>query len=203
MPMVHRLIEEMSGMKPELGVNPDEAVAMGAAVQAAIEMESSLDRAGLPEDGLPDMPLFETPSVVITDVTSQPLGVVMLDKDGRDYNEVVIPRNSPVPGSYSQDAATVSENQSCVNVQVTQGDDPDLNYVVIIGSKEIPLPAGLPKSSPIRIVYEYDKEQTVHIRLYDGENGRLYGEFEIDRVANMDERQLDAAVNKMKNIEIG
>lgn len=203
MPMVHKLIEEISGMKPELGVNPDEAVAMGAAVQAAIEMESSLDEAGLPKDGLPDMPIFEVPSVVITDVTSQPLGVVMLDKDGKDYNEVVIPRNSPVPGSYSQDAATVCENQSCVNVQVTQGDDPDLNYVVIIGSKEIPLPAGLPKSSPIRIVYEYDKEQTVHIRLYDGENGRLYGEFEIDRVANMDERQLDAAVNKMKNIEIG
>lgn len=97
----------------------------------------------------------------------------------------------------------MSKNQSYVDVQVTQGDDPDLNYVVIIGSKEIPLPPGLPKGSPVRVVYEYDKEQTVHIRLYDGESGRLYGEFEIDRVANMDERQLDAAVNKMKNIEIG
>lgn len=108
-----------------------------------------------------------------------------------------------MPGSYSQDAATVSENQSYVDVQVTQGDDPDLNYVVIIGSKEIPLPPGLPKGSPVRVVYEYDREQTVHIRLYAGGSGQLYGEFEIDRVANMDERELDTAVNKMKNIEIG
>lgn len=73
-----------------------------------------------------------------------------------------------MPGSYSQDAATVSENQSYADVQVTQGDDPDLNYVVIIGSKEIPLPPGLPKGSPVRVVYEYDREQTVHIRLYAG-----------------------------------
>lgn len=87
MPMVHKLIEDISGMKPELGVNPDEAVAMGAAVQAAIEMESSIDVAGSAENGLPDMPLFTAPSVVIADVTSQPLGVVMLGKDGKGLQQ--------------------------------------------------------------------------------------------------------------------
>lgn len=200
MPMVRELVTMMSGKTPARGVNPDEAVALGAAVQAAMEVESHPELVGS------ESAAYELPAAVsgieVSDVTSQALGVVMLDDDGKDYNRVVIPRNAPVPSEYSQEGGTVIDNQRTINVQVTQGDDPDLDFVVIIGSREIPLPEGLPKGSLLRITYRYDFEQTVHVEVHDMTNRRSLGEFALERVANMSQEDLDAAITKIRGIDI-
>lgn len=200
MPMVRELVTTMSGKEPARGVNPDEAVALGAAVQAAMEVESH------PELVEGAAAAFELPAgisgIEVSDVTSQALGVVMLDDNGRDYNQVVIPRNAPVPSEYSQEGCTVVDNQRTINVQVTQGDDPDLDFVVIIGSREIPLPEGLPKGSALHIAYRYDSEQTVHVEVHDVTNRRSLGEFALERVANMSQEDLDAAITKIRGIDI-
>ena len=198
--MVRELVTMMSGKTPARGVNPDEAVALGAAVQAAMEVESHPELVGS------ESAAYELPAAVsgieVSDVTSQALGVVMLDDDGKDYNRVVIPRNAPVPSEYSQEGGTVIDNQRTINVQVTQGDDPDLDFVVIIGSREIPLPEGLPKGSLLRITYRYDFEQTVHVEVHDMTNRRSLGEFALERVANMSQEDLDAAITKIRGIDI-
>lgn len=202
MPMVRKLMTDISHMQPEVGVNPDEAVALGAAVQAVLEVEAHPE---LVDNTTQEYVASVEPSIgeiEITDVTSQALGVVMLNEQDRDYNQVVIPRNSSIPCNYSQEGATVVDNQQCINVQVTQGDDTDLSYVVVIGSKELRLPPGLPKGSPLRITYSYDSEQTVHVELFDETNNKSLGEFEIDRIANMNKDDLDAAKVKIQNMNI-
>ena len=96
MPMVHKLIEDISGMKPELGVNPDEAVAMGAAVQASIEMESSIDVAGSAENSLPDMPLFTAPSVVTVSYTHLYSETVFLEGGSPCMSAAIVARDASV-----------------------------------------------------------------------------------------------------------
>lgn len=200
MPMVRELVAEMSGKSFARGVNPDEAVALGAAVQAAMEVEAHPELIGF-EAATSDLPAVVS-GIEVSDVTSQALGVVMLNDEGKDYNQVVIPRNAPVPSEYSQEGGTVVENQRTINVRVTQGDDPDLDFVVIIGSREIPLPEGLPRGAPLRITYRYDSEQTVHVGLYDMTGCRPLGEFALERVANMSQRDLDAAITKIRGIDV-
>lgn len=203
MPMVRDLVTKMSGMPPVLGINPDEAVALGAAVQAALEVEEHPELLGASES----VSVAQTPSslsgIEVSDVTSQALGVVMLNTETNAlYNKVVIPRNATIPNSYSQIGATVVDNQKTIEVQVTQGDDPDLDFVVVIASQEIPLPPGLPEDSPLRITYSYDSEQAVHVELTDLTNDRSLGEFTLNRVANMDQEALDASVARISDISV-
>ena len=107
-----------------------------------------------------------------------------------------------MPGSYSQDATVSEEPVAYVDVQVTQGDESRLELCGHYRFK------GNTASARVawRILSAWFTNTTENkpcISVYMPGSGQLYGEFEIDRVANMDERQLDTAVNKMKNIEIG
>lgn len=95
MPMVRSFVALMSGKPPRVGVNVDEAVALGAAIQAALE-------AGIePGDARPKLTLVG--SKRIHDVMSHSLGVVAENRDGTAYiNDILIPKNTPIPTSRSK-----------------------------------------------------------------------------------------------------
>ncbi len=193
MPMVRELIEKLAGKPTDRSVRPDEAVAMGAAIQAAME-ESATAGAGLA--------IFDGKSPMISDVTSQGLGVILLDNaTNRDVNEVIIPRNTKIPAKFSTSASTVQDNQKTVLVQVTQGDDTNPDYVVEIGSKEIPLPP-YPKGSPLGIAYAYDIDQTVFVEVTDLTTNHSLGTFEVDRLANLTDEQLESATGKVASLSV-
>jgi len=192
MPMVRQMMERISGKQASRDINADEAVALGAAIQAAITNAESTGQ---------ELDIYNGEAPVISDVTSQALGVILLDDRGQDTNFVVIPRNEKIPTKGSQEARTVSENQAIVNVQVTQGDDSDINYVTVIGSKELPLPP-YPKGSPIRISYNYDIDQTVFVELFDLTANKMVGTFEIDRSQNLNDEQVSTAAKKINSLPI-
>jgi len=195
MPMVKEMMYRISGKKPELSVNPDEAVALGAAIQAYIcETESSQGSSNLPAP-INDMVL------TISDVTSQALGVIMLNDMDRDENFVVIPKNAKIPSKGEQHAFTVVDQQKSINVQVTQGEDSDVKYVAVIGSKDIPIPA-YPKGSPFKVSYAYDIDQTVYVELYDETAHRIVGTFEIDRSMNLSDEAVSNAMKRVGNMSI-
>ena len=191
MPMVKEMMARISGKSPELNVNPDEAVALGAAIQAYIENSKSGDEA----------PIAALDIITVSDVTSQALGVIMLNDDERDENFVVIPRNAKIPTKGEQHAFTVVDNQKNINVQVTQGEDSDVEYVTIIGSKQIPIPT-YPKGSPFTVYYAYDIDQTVYIELYDDTARKTVGSFEVDRLLNLSDSAVDQAMVKIDNMSI-
>lgn len=195
MPMVRKMMKRLSNKDPELGINPDEAVALGAAVQAALEIPLSHGSAVT-------SPLLDR-GIHVNDVTSQPLGVILISDDlTYEYNDVVIPRNSPVPGSFSYDVKTMIDDQRIVNIRVTQGDDADPAFVTLVGSGEVSLPAGLPQNTPLRLVYSYDANQTIAVELRDPISDIPYGTFSIRRVANLDERSLDQAISRISKLSI-
>ncbi|MGC4104882.1 MAG: Hsp70 family protein [Thermomicrobiales bacterium] len=193
MPMVRTLVERLAGRPADRSVHPDEAVALGAAIQAAVE-QSSTTRATLAVlDGKP---------LVVADVTSQSLGVITVGDDLRTrINTIVIPRNTKIPSKLSQDLQTIRDNQTALDVEVTQGDDTNPEYVVIVGSKTLPIPP-YPTGAPIRVTYAYDIDQTIFVELTDLTTNQSLGTFEVDRLANLTDAQLNAAIAKVSTLSV-
>ena len=197
MPMVKDMVKRISGKQPELNVNPDEAVALGAAIQAYVcEQEGSNGNdTSLVPTVVNDMVLS------ISDVTSQALGVILLNEFDQEENFVVIPKNSKIPTKGTQQAVTVADNQGYINVRVTQGEDPDVRYAVIIGGKEIPIPP-YRKGAPFTVSYAYDIDQTVYVELFDDTTHQSVGTFEIDRSMNLSDETLESAMKRMDDMII-
>lgn len=198
MPMVRNMVKSISGKQPELNVHPDEAVALGAAVQAYVcEQEGFISG----EKSL--VPTTVNNMVLnISDVTSQALGVILLNENDQEENFVVIPKNSKIPTKGQRHAITVVDNQSAIYVQVTQGDDSDVRYAVVIGGKEIPI-AKYRRGAPFTVSYAYDIDQTVYVELFDDTAQQTVGKFEIDRSMNMSEESVINAMKRMNNMPIG
>lgn len=193
MPMVRSLVEHLAGRPADRTVHPDEAVALGAAIQAAMEDSTATGA---------DIALFDGGAPLVADVTSQSLGVIQVDSGtGREVNTIVIPRNSKIPAKLSVDGFTVVDGQTSINVQVTEGDDTNPDYVVEIGSKEIPI-APYPKGAPVRITYAYDIDQTVFVELTDLTVNRSLGTFTLDRLANLTDEQVQAAARKVSSLSV-
>lgn len=193
MPMVRAVVERLAGRPADKSVHPDEAVALGAAIQAAMEDSAT---------SATDVALFDGALPVIADVTSQSLGVIQVDAvTTRDVNTIVIPRNSKIPTKLSADGFTVVDNQASINVRVTQGDDTNPDYVVEIGSKELPVPP-YPKGAPVRVTYAYDIDQTVFVELTDLTTNQSLGTFEIDRLANLTDDQVREAAHKISSLAV-
>jgi molecular chaperone DnaK len=204
MPMVARMLETASGKTPDHGVNPDEVVTLGAAVQAhLVDVESAAGR------DLP-VPLPVLASSVtrprIRDVTSQGLGAIAVRRGGGSEddveNVVIIAANTKIPARSSQIFETIQADQTRLKVEVTQGDDDDPAYVRAIGEQTFPIPA-YPAGAPFEVVYAYDVDQTVHIEIHDKTSGRQIGAFRVANVATMAEADVVAAADRMRLIDIG
>lgn len=183
MPMVKRMLEQMSGKTLRHEVNPDEAVALGAAIYASALSGGSTS----------------VQPISISDVTSQSLGTIALDDNQELYNSIIIQRNSKIPSKSSKVYSTVSDNQRQLNIEVTEGNDSELEYVNILGKKCIDIPP-YPKGAPVKITFAYDIDQTVFVEVYDLTADKLLGTFDIDRRANLTSGQVNEMRKKLSEI---
>lgn len=196
MPAVRGMLEAKWGRPIPATVNPDEAVALGAAVQASIEEQAGVDQALLPQPH---------PSALlrVSDVTSQALGALVTKgmEDDTLVNVVIIGRNAKVPARASQGFRT-RVDQSRVTVQVTEGDDTDPDFVTRIGTAVIDLAAPFPQGTPVTLAYSYDNDQMIQIEVYDGRDGSFAGRFEIQRDANMTPAAVAESQQKVAGLDI-
>ena len=163
-PVVQRMVRSLMGKKPEIGINPDEVVAIGAAVYAANESGVTVrDTAGR-----------ELPPARFHDVTAHSLGIVAKDSDDRDRNFRLIQKDSPIPASGQDTFTTHSDNQSEVLIKILQGEDDDPEMCVEVGDAGVlsgipPRPRGIPQ---ILVTFEYDKSGIVHVQAREDESGK-------------------------------
>jgi len=153
-PMVQKFIKDIFGKEPNKSVNPDEAVAIGAAIQAAI-------LAGT--EGAKDK------DVVLVDVTPLTLGVEV--KGG--LLEPVIPRNTTIPVKKSKVFTTAEDGQTSVEVRVYQGERAMARDNIFLGSFQLvgipPAPRGVPQ---IEVTFDIDSDGIVHVSAKDLGTGK-------------------------------
>ena len=184
MPMVKKQLERLSGKEVVYKVDPDTAVARGAAIFAC-NLDVTGDMGNM-SHGLPSI----AGGLNISDVTSQSLGVITVDINTyTEQNAIIIPQNSKIPCKYSDVFFTSCDNQTSIKVEVTEGDDPDVEFVKRIGEKVLNIPP-YPKQSPIEIIYAYDPDQTIYVEVIDLTAQKSLGTFEIERAANMSEEEV-------------
>jgi molecular chaperone DnaK len=151
MPMVQALVREMTGGKePNKSVNPDEVVAVGAAVQAGV-------LAG------------EVKDVLLLDVTPLTLGVETLG----GVMTPLIPRNTTIPVRKSEIFSTAEDNQSAVDVRVFQGERPMAADNMLLGQFRLegipPAPRGIPQ---IEVTFDIDANGILNVSAKDKATGR-------------------------------
>jgi molecular chaperone DnaK len=149
MPMVSRMLKSMTGVEPDRTVNPDEAVARGAALYANYRLAK--------EEGS-QRPIFH-----VTNVNAHSLGIEGIDTDTlRKKNVVLIRRNTALPAKHTERFCTKSEGQRSIVLKVLEGESSLPGECIAIGRTVVrDLPAGLPKGWPVEVTFEY------------GVNGRL------------------------------
>jgi molecular chaperone DnaK len=145
MPKVGELVKQIFGKEPHRGVNPDEVVAVGAAIQGAV-------LAG------------EVRDVVLLDVTPLSLGIETLG----GVSTTLIPRNTTIPTRKSEVFSTASDSQTTVEVHVLQGERPMAGGNKTIGRFHLdglpPAPRGVPQ---IEVAFDIDANGILHVSAKD------------------------------------
>lgn len=163
MPMVRKLVAALFGRIPAMQLNPDEVVAKGAAIQAALlARHASLEE------------------VVLTDVCPYTLGIETSVQAGAGYQSghylPIIERNTVVPVSRSRVVSTLSDNQKQVVVKIYQGESRLVSNNIFLGELEIPVPPRKAGEVSLDVRFTYDNngllEAQVHLPI-NGETSRL------------------------------
>lgn len=161
MPVVEEMLKNVCGSEPSRSMNPEEAVAQGAAIHAAI-LEA---RATGGESRMAQTVIKRLRNVSTADVNSHSLGVKITDPNDRTrkINHIMIKRNTQIPASVSQKFVTTSDNQQRIHVIILEGDASDPDACSTIGDFRIlNLPPNLPKGSPVEVTYRYDANGRIH-----------------------------------------
>ncbi len=168
MPMVQRMLLHLTQLDPAKTVNPDEAVARGAAIYAG-HLLAAREGGG------------HGASFQVTNVNAHSLGVQGIEPQTlRKTNVVLIPRNSPLPARFTERFVTKSDSQRSIVVQVLEGESSLPAECTAIGRAVIrDLPPGLPKGWPVDVTFEY------------GANGRLRVEAVVSGTQNWTSLQIE------------
>ena len=188
MPKVQEVVREIFGKEPHKGVNPDEVVAIGAAIQGAVLTG-------------------EVKDVLLLDVTPLSLGVETL---GGVFTKL-IERNTTIPTRKSEIFSTAADNQTSVDIHVLQGEremasgNKSLGRFILDGIP--PAPRGVPQ---IEVTFDIDANGILHVSAKDKATGREQSirieassgltEEEIDRMVK--EAQMHAAEDKRRREEV-
>lgn len=200
MPAVAEAIESITGRKPSRDLNPQTAVAQGAAIHAAILQAQHSEGKGEAAEAL----MRRLRSVTTSDVNSHSLGVEVTDPDSPSVkrNHIMIPRNTRLPTSRKQRFKTTSRNPRSIHVRLIEGETADVSGCTFIGDfRLIGLPSDLPVGSPVEIVYGYDDLGHIHVSLREL-TGNNAAHVEIAWSHGMDDYSIDALANLAKTYRV-
>ena len=186
-PAVQNMIKNMSGLDPSHELNPDEAVALGAAYYA--------------ESLSPESRECALKEIKIQDVNSHTLGVILLDEFQRERMAPVIKRNTPLPTMNEIPFQLVLDGHTMFDARIVEGEDEDPAYDTLIGKALIQF-SPKPKDYVMKLVMAYDVNGVIHISVRDGQTNENLGEFDIERKANLSDSEIENKKEIMDGITV-
>ncbi len=171
MPRIQQLVKELFGKEPHRGVNPDEVVAVGAAIQGAVLSGDVKD-------------------VLLLDVTPLTLGIETL---GGVFTKMIA-RNTTIPTKKTEVFSTASDNQPSVEIHVLQGEREMAAHNRTLGRFHLdgipPAPRGIPK---IEVTFDIDANGILHVSAKDMGTGKQQA-ITITGHSGLDEKEIDRMV---------
>jgi len=178
MPMVQDLVRSLTNKEPHKGVNPDEVVAIGAAIQAGV-------LGG------------EVKDVLLLDVTPLSLGVETLG----GVMTTLIERNTTIPVKKSEVFSTAEDNQTAVDVHVLQGERPMASDNMSLGRFRLegipPAPRGIPQ---VEVTFDIDANGILNVAAKDRATGKEQ-KVTITASTNLNKSEIDRMVNEARQHE--
>jgi len=177
-PKVSEILEKYTSKKPNKTINPDEVVAMGAAIQGAVLSGDVKD-------------------VLLLDVTPLSLGIETLG----GVSTILIDRNTTIPTKKSQIFSTAADNQNAVDIHVLQGERPMANDNLTLGRFQL---AGIPPASrgtpQIEVTFNIDSNGIIHVAAKDLGTGKSQ-EIKITSSTNLSKEEIEKMKNDAKTYE--
>ena len=172
-PLVTERVKQLLAREPERGINPDEVVAMGAAIQAGILQG-------------------EKTGIVLVDVTPLSLGIEI---DGGIFIPI-IERNSTVPCSFKKIFTTISDNQRVVEIHVMQGERTRAEENISLGKFQLSGIRTAKKGEPrIEVEFSIDVDGIVHVSAVDMDT-QVNQKIEISNASNLSDEEIKRIIEE-------
>src|SRR5213079_2484777 len=170
-PKIQQIVKDYFGKEPNRSVNPDEVVAIGAAIQGAVLTGEQKD-------------------VLLLDVTPLSLGIETLG----GVTTVLIPRNTTIPTKKSETFSTADDNQTTVEIHVLQGERELATYNKTIGKFQLtgipPAPRGMPQ---VEVTFDIDANGILHVTAKDKATGKEQ-KIRIEASSGLSDKDIDRMV---------
>jgi molecular chaperone DnaK len=178
MPMVQNLVQSLTGKEPNKGVNPDEVVAIGAAIQAGV-------LGG------------EVKDILLLDVTPLSLGVETLGS----VMTTMIERNTTIPVRKTETYSTAADNQTAVDIHILQGERPMANDNMSLGRFRLdgipPAPRGIPQ---VEVTFDIDANGILNVTAKDKASGKEQ-KITVTASTNLNKQDIEKMVQESKQHE--
>lgn len=189
MPVIKSVISKMIGRLPFSEINPDEAVALGASVQAALKNRES-----------------DLKELILTDVCPYTLGIEVAKDMNGSYEtglfSPIIERNSPIPISRVDQFNTISDNQSDLRVEIYQGESRLVKNNVPLGSLAISVPPRPAGHESIDVRFTYDINGILEVECTSVSTGKKVRTVIENNPGSMTEEEIEAQLEKLRDLKI-
>lgn len=190
LPIIRRFVGRIFGRVPDTSVNPDEAVALGAAIQGAMKER---------KDAIKE--------VILTDVCPFTLGTeVVVERDNQRMESghfcPIIERNTVIPASRTERLYTVHENQSKIRINVLQGESRFAGNNLALGELLIEVPKGPAGQEAVDVTYTYDINSLLEVEVSIVSTGEKVRRIIKNKDNHMTEDEIEERMKELSYLKI-
>ncbi|MDE7267679.1 MAG: molecular chaperone HscC [Lachnospiraceae bacterium] len=187
---VHNFIVKLFRKFPDTSINPDEAVALGAAIQAAMKERNEAVK-----------------EVILTDVCSFTLGTEVCVERGNGSFEAghfmpILDRNTVIPASRTERVYTLHDNQKSIRVNVLQGESRFAQNNLLLGSMTVNVPKGAAGEEAIDITYTYDINSLLEVEVKVVSTGEVKKQVIKGKSNDMSEEEVKQRMEELSYLKV-